>query len=1181
MQKKIEELAAGKCSGTSSILQFSVEQLEFEVVEGKNYTGEFIMESTDEIPLQGIIYSSSPRMECHDPKFQGKKITQTFEFHSEGLIEGDSQKGNFHIICNQGEYDLPFSMSVSRNYVDSSIGKIKSVFEFANLARKSYEEAVKVFSKPEFINVFKPQETEERLVYRGLKRKPCTMAQVEEFLIATKKKKRITFQIEEAEREFSGIRETQKQHITLKKDQWGYTAIRMTSDADWLWPVKKVITTEEFVGNRALAEYIIDAQKLHAGKNFGRITCKTPFQTEQVEICVVSKSIDREGAGPAVRKKKVELTKAYIDFRLHRTVTGVWAKQTCQKLDELHLLEPDNLWYLLAKAQVFLANKQRQEAEWALDSFPKHKVNKESTLYAYYMYLCTLREPEPSYVNKLTGRIRRIYHKNQENDLLLWMLLFLDEELNYSKGRKLEVIARQIARGRESVVLYLEAYQILAKEPYLMYRAGSFERKILNWAAKQKVLTRGIAEQLCQLVPEIPAFHPVWYQILSACYEVYPEKEMLQAICSYCMKWNCYGARYWKWYHLGVGEELRIAGIYEAWMLSAHRKQMEKIPKVIVMYFQYHSNLAYRPQAMLYDAMIENKASWKSSYLHYRKNMEEFALKQLRAGRIDKYLAPIYREVLKPDMITEELAGCFAKVLFAHEVTCSNPNALRLVVCQQPLAKEQVVPLNHGTGYVNIYSSTYQILLEDAKGNRFLPEESLSVVPLLESEKFLDGGIACAKEKIPYLLKYFDRKKIWQTYEKEDLSYLQMIVESDSISEEYREELRPQMIAYYYYNYTGDALDQFLLSLSFDGMQKRAREKIMELLVARHHYKKAYELLLSYGCEHISAPKLVYVIRHRMDELEEDQGLGMDEFLLELCRIVFLRGKYNERILTYMCQYFYGNLEEMIKLWQAACNFELDTYELEERCLIQFLYTGDFSVSMEKIFESYGEKQGKEEVILAYLSQMSHQFVTRDAVVAEYVFQKIFRLLKEQEELNEICRLGFLKWCASRKDLAEEEIRWAEKILEEQISRGIYFPFYHTLPEKFAGTYLYHDRVFQEYRTSPDTRVVISFLSVDSEDYEECEMQQMYDGIYVKEFLVFYGEKIPYYIKEEQNGEWIVTESGQIQNNEICTSAEGSRYDLLNDMMVSYEMKDEATLRERLETYCKMDKQVKEKFRIL
>ena len=120
-----------------------------------------------------------------------------------------------------------------------------------------------------------------------------------------------------------------------------------------------------------------------------------------------------------------------------------------------------------------------------------------------------------------------------------------------------------------------------------------------------------------------------------------------------------------------------------------------------------------------------------------------------------------------------------------------------------------------------------------------------------------------------------------------------------------------------------------------------------------------------------------------------------------------------------------------------------------------------------------------------------------------------------------------------------------------------------------------------EYRTSPDAQVAVSYLPACGEDYVECEMKQMYQGVYVKAFLVFYGEMVPYFIKEKADGEWGLTESGHIQNQEFCTSAEGSRYDLLNDMMVSHQVKDEATLWERLETYGRLDGFVKESFGIL
>ena len=144
--------------------------------------------------------------------------------------------------------------------------------------------------------------------------------------------------------------------------------------------------------------------------------------------------------------------------------------------------------------------------------------------------------------------------------------------------------------------------------------------------------------------------------------------------------------------------------------------------------------------------------------------------------------------------------------------------------------------------------------------------------------------------------------------------------------------------------------------------------------------------------------------------------------------------------------------------------------------------------------------------------------------------------------------------------------------------RGIWFSFYKSLPGSFAAKYLYHDRVFLEYHAEPGAEVVVDYLPAQGCDYVECKMKEMYSGVFVKMFIVFYGESIPYYIKEKQDEEWILTESGHVQDTEFCTSAEGSRYDLLNDMMVSRQVKDEATLWERLDAYGQLDAYVKEQF---
>ena len=142
MRKKIKQLAYGIFDYAGAGLSFSTECIELEIVEGKDATGEFIIHS--EKKIRGIVYSTHTRMECLTPQFEGREIVIRYQFHSEGLVDGDIRKGEFVIVCDQGEYNLSFVVSVCKSYAKTSIGKIKTMSDFVRLARESYVEAYQV-----------------------------------------------------------------------------------------------------------------------------------------------------------------------------------------------------------------------------------------------------------------------------------------------------------------------------------------------------------------------------------------------------------------------------------------------------------------------------------------------------------------------------------------------------------------------------------------------------------------------------------------------------------------------------------------------------------------------------------------------------------------------------------------------------------------------------------------------------------------------------------------------------------------------------------------------------------------------------------------------------------------------------------------------------------------------------
>ena len=135
MRKRIQQLANGKFDNNGPKLSLSTEKIELEALEGKDETGSFVITSTNQVKMRGIIYSSNPRMECLTPQFEGEEVRIRYQFHSEGLIEGDIQKGEFFIVCNQGEYNLSFVVSISSMRIHP-LEKSRIWMTFAGLRRK-------------------------------------------------------------------------------------------------------------------------------------------------------------------------------------------------------------------------------------------------------------------------------------------------------------------------------------------------------------------------------------------------------------------------------------------------------------------------------------------------------------------------------------------------------------------------------------------------------------------------------------------------------------------------------------------------------------------------------------------------------------------------------------------------------------------------------------------------------------------------------------------------------------------------------------------------------------------------------------------------------------------------------------------------------------------------------------
>ena len=1169
MRKRIQQLANGKFDNNGPKLSLSTEKIELEALEGKDETGSFVITSTNQVKMRGIIYSSNPRMECLTPQFEGEEVRIRYQFHSEGLIEGDIQKGEFFIVCNQGEYNLSFVVSISRLYADSSFGKIKNLDDFCRLAKENYDEAYRLFYSSNFKNLIR--EDKDRILYEGLRMQPQSALVVETFLIASHHKKKVEVTFEETEKSFYGVQEQQKEQLEIQKPQWGAVRIHVSSDADFLIPGKQIITENDFIGSTCFYEYYIDADAMHAGKNFGRLCFELPDQSFLYTVTASCKEREEEREISEHREAgqaRTELMQLYIDYRLKRIVTGVWAKSSVELLDHLAILEPEEPMHRLMKAQALLINRQKQEASWILTDYKRECLDRTTPVWGYYLYLCTLMEREESYVDRLAEEIEQIFHHYPDDSMLFWILLFVKDEFYRNSSRRFKAIEQWIGRGCHSPYLYLEAYYLIWQDPYLLSGLNDFTLKILGWAAKQDAISKDIALQVRNLLPEQREYQKKWYPVLEKCYEADPSEEMVAAICTYLIRGQQFAPKYHVWYERGIDSEIRITNLYEAFLISMDPNE------VIQLYFQYNSGLSYRHMAVLYVNIIAAKEKQPDVYHKYRRNMEQFALAQMEAGHMDDNLAILYQEILPVSILNEELAHKAAEVLFVHKLCCENRGIAKAYILHWQLKAPQVVTLTNGCGYFKAYSKDYTVILCDTGGNCYTDDYQDEA--LLHPENYLEKCMELAPEELSYLLYYFDGKRGCDDFAVEDGRYFRMLTQSERVSDEYKAYLIPEIIRFYQKKGEMLVIEPYLNEVDIRNMTQENQCYIEEMLIETHQFERAFQLVHHYGYDRLGSRAGVELCSYEITEHSFEEN----DYLLGMAQNCFLHEKYNDVILIYLCKFFQGPTKQMAAIWKAAREFEIDTFDLEERIITQMLYSTDYVDEIERIYDSYLAGGGRELVCMAYLSYFSHYYLVNDMMIPEHVFSQIRERYLAGQTLNDACLLGLLKQLSEISALDAVDNKIADELLMKYTGRNLYFAFYKKFGETMIRKYHLYDKFFVEYHTKTDQHVLLNY-SVNGGEYHKEEIPEVYDGIYVKAFVLLFGESVSYYISEKLHGEWKVVESRQISNQNMYGDKDQSRYDVINNIMFAYAMQDEAMLSESMRKYVGMDDTVKNLFKLL
>ncbi len=1191
-------VGSGQVDADRDPLKFSEEILELSVKSGEVLEGAFTIYASGEAPAEGVVYSSEGKMQCLTREFIGKREEIRYRFDSEGMEEGDVWEGSFAVISNYGEYELPYLITMEAGVVSSSLGEIRNMFHFANLAKTNWEEAVRVFYSKEFGRLFADgTEKQYGCAYKGLSAIPGNERNMEEFLLEINKKQKVTFTIEQTQVRLEDTEGTAEHSVLVTREGWGYTFLHVEAEGDFLWVEKERLTEHDFLGNSCRLVYYMDGGRLHGGNNFGSLHIYNSYMDIRIPVTVRKGMRTARAFGVEKEKKQilVQLMEFYCSYRGKKITAKTWMGETEKLVERLATLDVRDIQTRLFQTQLYVTQEREKEAAWQLERLEEEGLRDELAgegregeeqmfspeVVCYYLYLKSLLSEDDEYVDWIAEQVGRMHLVYPGNWRIAWLMLHLSEEYAKSPSKRWLALEEQFRQGCVSPVLYVEAWRLLEMNPTLLMKLQPFEMQALRFAAKKELLTQDVVVQIRYQVQKLKEYSHHAFFILKVCYEKFPNRETLQAICMLLIKGGKTDSCFFEWYRLGVEQELRITKLYEYFMMALPEGYEGELPRMVLMYFAYQSNLDYIKNAYLYAYIYKLKEEHPEYYIKFCPQIDEFVKEQLQRGRINEDLAYLYHETVLKEPLDGEKAEAVLPLLFASRLWTQNREVRFAVVRYTVSRKEYRYPISDGGVYLPLYGEDYKIFLEDGVGYRYTVSVPYQVERLMQPGGLAEevGGLVQGHEGLDIYL--CEKDHAFRQVTEENVSRFRQMAASQYIEEEWKNEISLKLLEYYFERDYMMELDNYLQELEPEGKKRKERNEIIRYLVMRAKWEKALAWVKRFGMQGMESRALMRLC----SRLLADKDCLEDEGMVQMAYYVFRKGKYEGNLLTYLIRYYEGMTEDLRDIWKAAEAFEADTYDLCERILVQMMYTGMYLKEQVGIFRTYIAGGAKHEVEAAFLTHCSYDYFIKEKAMDSFIFTDMLRVQGRGEPLKKVCRLAFAQYYArnngERTPGAMEAVR---AYLQDLTREDVCFAFFKDYVGEAPEMEEYEDKAIVEYKTSPGSKVWIHYLVEKGphtqEKYGQEEMKDMYGGVYAMPFVLFFGEKLQYYISEENEDGEHVTETASVSPaNSLPEGAEG-RFAHINGIVAAQAVEDYDTADRLLTDYYRKEYVAPKVFRL-
>ncbi len=839
-------------------------------------------------------------------------------------------------------------------------------------------------------------------------------------------------------------------------------------------------------------------------------------------------------------ERMICLYQLFLDFRCMKTSPKAWIVKTRAMLSEQLGTKNDAGFYSLYYVHTLLMEQNKSEAERRLAELAEQmpQILQNQRYYAYYLYLSALINGSETFIQISCEKIWKIYKRNSADPFILWILFMMEKDFLDDSLLKCDMAKTLYEKSVVSPVILMEIALLFRRQPALITELSDFNVQVLIFAARMQILSSELCTVIYRMAAHSNVFSVKVYILLTKCYEMNKDRESLQTICHYLIRNDKSDNAYFKWFALGVQEDLRIARLYDYYLYSVRENMDYPLPEKVLQYFKFNMELEYNKKSFLF-ANIYRFREETHIFEEYQEDMMAFVRQQLGAGRINRHLAYLYSELIDENDITAENAGVVIDLLFSYHVSELPPWAGAVIVTDPIYVSEQVFPVFDREAVVFLYSEHSCILLRDGMRKRFIKNAG-KWEKWFYNEKLLAACERFCPDHPGLILKNCER--LIQGNDPEWAENVWKIISDAELTKSGKDTILCHLLRHFYEE--EDILSlEILLSLRRHYPEYLQTEPLLlNVFLLTGHYEDAFFFACEYGCTQIKPEKLVPMCEYMLKKKEQ----AYDEPLYALTKEIFLRGKYSENMLEYLIRYADGETAYLLRLREAGLSFSLEVRILEEQILRQALFVRQVPEKICQVFWAYDQDGGyDEEIKTAFLSFLAHETISCGRVTPPALAEHIDALKRTGSLLPDVCKILWLQAFAA--GLVDDK-EAAAQILDEFEESGRFFGFCKMLPERLKQKYFYTNKAIIELRAAAGADVYCYYTFSGPSRFIRKRMTEVYEGVYAVMIPLFADESLLYYVSLETDRRKEILMSGDLPADGMDKTA-ASRYGKVDQMI--------------------------------